>query len=261
MKRVLLPFQTLHPLTFRKPALFAQFPHLIAAESTRHGGVSLAPFASLNLGLSTDDERENVLENRRRFFGVLGIETSQVASSFQVHGEQILYADSPGHRKGYDALLTDQPGVFVAVSVADCTPILIFDSKHGAVAAVHAGWRGTVAGLVTKTLTAMSVRFGTQGGDCFAHVGTCIDECSFEVGADVADHFTGDFKRFDNATQKFFVDLKAANAAQLYTFGIPKRHVEISPFSTVTHNADYFSHRLERGTTGRMMAVIGVKQP
>jgi len=242
-----------------QPSLFRQFPHLVAAESTRHGGVSPAPFDSLNLGLSTGDERENVLENRRRFFGGLGIKTSQVASSFQVHGEQILYADSPDHREGFDALITDQPGVFVAVSVADCTPILIFDSKNGAVAAIHAGWRGTVVGLVAKTLAAMTSRFGTQGVDCFAYVGTCIDEGSFEVGADVADHFKTGFKRFDAEKKKFFVDLKAANAAQLYVFGIPESQVEISPFSTVTHNNDYFSHRLERGTTGRMMAVIGVK--
>ncbi|MBC7893146.1 MAG: peptidoglycan editing factor PgeF [Sphingobacteriaceae bacterium] len=244
----------------RRPALFSQFPHLIAAESTRHGGVSPVPFASLNLGLSTGDERENVLENRRRFFGGLGIETHQVASSFQVHGEQMLYADSPGHREGYDALLTDQPGVFVAVSVADCTPILVYDSKNKAVAAIHAGWRGTVADIVAKTLAAMAARFGTNGEDCFAYVGTCIDECGFEVGADVADHFTTDFKRFDELKQKFYVDLKAANAAQLYAFGIPESQVEISPFSTVTHQADYFSHRLERGTTGRMMAVIGRRQ-
>ncbi len=248
-------------MTFQIPALFAQFLHLVAAESTRHGGVSPAPFASLNLGLSTGDAHENVLENRRRFFNGLGIDTGQVANSFQVHGERIFYADSPGHREGYDALITDRPGVFVAVSVADCTPILVFDSKNDAVAAIHAGWRGTAASIVAKTLAAMTTRFGTQGTDCFAYVGTCIDVGSFEVGDDVADHFTDDFKRLDNATQKFFVDLKAANAAQLHAFGIPERQVEISPFSTVTHNANYFSHRLERGTTGRMISVIGVKQP
>jgi len=242
----------------QKPALFAQFPSLIAAQSTRHGGVSEAPFASLNLGLSVGDERERVLENRRRFFSGLGIEGHHVATSHQVHGSEILYADTPGHREGYDALVTDVPGVFVAVSIADCTPILIFDAKHRAVAAIHAGWRGTAAGIVAKTLAAMQTRFGTRGEDCFAYVGTCIAEGSFEVGADVADHFTAPFKRFDAETQKFFVDLKAANAAQLRPFGVPEAQVEISPFCTARHNADYFSHRLERGQTGRMMATIGV---
>ncbi len=242
-----------------KPALFGQFPHLTAAESTRHGGVSAVPFASLNLGLSVGDVRENVLENRRRFFNGLGIETGQVATLHQVHGDHILYADSPGHRGGYDALVTDVPGVFVTVSIADCTPILIFDAKKEVVAAIHAGWRGTVAGIVGKTLTEMARRFGTNGPDCFAYVGTCIDECAFEVGADVADHFTDLFKRFDAEKQKFFVNLKRANAAQLCAFGVPENQLEISPFSTVTHNADYFSHRLEKGQTGRMMATIGMR--
>ena len=242
---------------FRLPGIFSQFPNLTAAESTRYGGVSAAPFSSLNLGLSTGDIRDHVIENRRRFFNGLGLEIAQVATSHQVHGEQILYADTAGHREGYDALITDQPGVFVAVSIADCTPVLVYDASNRAVAAIHAGWRGTVAGIVGKTLLAMASRFGTQAGDCYAYVGTCIDECTFEVGADVADHFTDAFKRFDSEKQKFFVDLKAANAAQLRAFGIPDNQLEISPFSTVQHNADYFSYRLERGQTGRMLAGIG----
>jgi YfiH family protein len=243
---------------YQKPALFNQFPHLVAAQSTRHGGVSPAPFASLNLGLSVGDERENVRENRRRFFNGLGIEPGQVALSHQVHGDGVLYADTPGHREGYDALVTDVPGVFLAVSIADCTPILVFDARNRAVAAIHAGWRGTAAGIVAKTLREMAGRFGTRGADCYTYVGTCIDACDFEVGTDVAEQFTGEFKRFDADRQKFFVDLKGANAAQLRAFGVPEAQLEISPFSTVTHNADYFSHRLERGQTGRMMAVIGL---
>lgn len=242
----------------QRPALFAQFPRLAAAQSTRHGGVSEAPFASLNLGLSVGDERGRVLENRRRFFNGLGVELHQVATSHQVHGTEILYADTPGHREGYDALVTDVPGVFVTVSVADCAPVLVFDARTNAVAAIHAGWRGTAAGIVAKTLADMQARFGTRGQDCFAYVGTCIAECSFEVGADVADHFTTAFKRFDAEKQKFFVDLKAANAAQLRAFGVPEAQTEMSPFCTVRHNADYFSHRLERGQTGRMMATIGI---
>lgn len=244
-------------LLFQNPSVFLPFQAVVAAQSTRHGGVSEAPFASLNLGLSVGDERERVLENRRRFFNGLGVDLHQVATSHQIHGSEILYADTPGHREGFDALITDVPGVFVTVSIADCTPILVFDAQHRAVAAIHAGWRGTAAGIVAKTLAEMQTRFGTRGGDCFAYVGTCIAECSFEVGADVADHFPASFKRFDAEKQKFFVDLKAANAAQLRAFGVPDAQVEISPFCTVQHNADSFSHRLERGKTGRMMATIG----
>ena len=244
---------------FRKPAIFQPFKHLIAAESTRHGGVSAAPFQALNLGKSTDDAPENVLENRRRFCTALGFETTQLAWSKQVHGTEIRHATGPGGATGFDALISTEPGVMLAVSVADCTPILIYDSKNRAVAAVHAGWRGTVGGIVSRTLLRMQSEFGTSGADCLAYVGTCIDECSFEVGEEVAEAFHTRFKRWDADRQKFFVDLKKANRAQLLDFGIPETQVEISPFSTVLHNEDYFSHRHEKGLTGRMMAVIGIR--
>lgn len=242
---------------FRSPGIFSRATQLIAAESTRHGGVSQAPYNSLNLGKSTDDQPEHVLENRRRFCAALGFSPEQLAWSKQVHGDQIRLVDTPGGATGFDALITREPGILLAVSVADCTPILVYDRRTEAVAAIHAGWRGTAAGIVLKTLEAMSLHFGTTATDCLAYVGTCIDECSFEVGDDVAAAFTAAHKRWDDARSKYFVDLKRANASQLLDFGLREDQIEISDFSTVLHNADYFSHRLERGVTGRMMAVIG----
>lgn len=244
---------------FRQPAIFQPFPQLIAAESTRHGGVSEPPYASLNLGKSTGDQPEHVLENRRRFCAALGFDPAQLAWSKQVHGIEIRQVTAPGGAEGFDALLSAEPGVVLAVSVADCTPILIYDAKHKAVAAVHAGWRGTAGAIVGKTLLQMKRLFGTSGINCFAYVGTCIDECAFEVGHEVAGAFDPAFKRWDPARQKFFVDLKKANAAQLLEFGVPAAQIGISAYSTVEHNADYFSHRQEKGVTGRMMAVIGMR--
>jgi YfiH family protein len=244
-------------MLLRMPEKFAALSGLLAGESTRHGGVSAGPYASLNLGKSTADDPAHVAENRRRFFAALGARPEQLAWAGQVHGDQIRHADEPGGEVGYDALVTDTPGVLVGVTVADCTPILIADLRHRAVAAVHAGWRGTAAGLVAKTLVSMERRFGTRGGDCVAYVGTCIDEASFEVGPEVAEHFTPAFRRLDAARGKWLVDLKAANAAQLEAFGIPPAQIEISPYSTVLHRADYFSHRADGGVTGRMLAVVG----
>ena len=245
--------------SYRTPALFAPFSRLIAAESTRHGGVSPAPFASLNLGINTPDNPANVDENRRRFFSAIGAGMVQFASALQVHGTEILYTTEPGRFDGYDALITDQPGLLIGVTVADCVPVLIYDAKHQAIAAIHAGWRGTVGGIVSKTLGAMQHRFGTLPDQCYAYVGTCIDECAFEVGSEVADQFAPEFKRADLTTGKSFIDLKAANARLLYEFGIPLAQVEISPFSTVLHNDTYFSYRAEHGQTGRMLAAIGLR--
>jgi YfiH family protein len=244
-----------------QPKIFAQFPELSAAQSTRHGGVSLAPYHSLNLGKSTTDDPIHVAENRLRFCAALGFHPGQMAWSKQVHGDQIRHATEPGGSEGYDALVTNVPGILLAVSVADCTPILVFDSRNRAVAAIHAGWRGTVSGIVAKTLVFMEQQFGTLSADCYAYVGACIDECSFEVGDEVAAEFDERFKRFDTERGKYFVDLKKANAAQLQAFGIPETQIEVSPYCTMLHSADFFSHRKDHGITGRGMGVIGLHTP
>ena len=244
---------------YRTPAILAAFPNLIAAESTRHGGVSPAPFASLNVGINTDDEPENVTENRRLFFDAIGATGYSFASSYQVHGTEILYTTEPGRYAGYDALITNQPGLLMGVTVADCVPVLVYDPVNQAVTAIHAGWRGTVGGIVSKTVALMQQRFGTQPAACYAYVGTCIDACSFEVGPEVATQFKPAFVRVDPVTQRPGVDLKAANRQQLMDAGIPEKYIEVSPFSTVLNNRDYFSHRAEKGQTGRMLAVIGLK--
>ena len=246
--------------SFRSPPIFQSFPELLAAESTRHGGLSSFPYQSLNVGLFTEDRPEDIRQNRGLLFSSLGISEDQVASSHQVHGDQILMAEKPGFYEGYDALITSRPGLFLSVTIADCTPILVYDPVHRAVAAIHAGWRGTASRIVQKTMQAMKEVFKTRAEDCYAYVGTCIDECSYEVGAEVAGHFETPFSRFDTEKQKYFLDLKDANAAQLRAEGMAEERIGISPYSTVLHNEDYFSHRKEKGETGRMLALVGVRE-
>jgi YfiH family protein len=235
-----------HPM-FRRPAIFAPFPNLVAAESTRHGGVSPAPYASLNLGKSTGDAPANTTENRRRLCAALGFAPEQMAWSKQVHQDRVRLVSEPGGGEGFDALITDRPGILLAVSIADCTPILVFDAQHNAVAAIHSGWPGTAARITEKTLNSMRDHFGTRGADCFVYIGTCIDECSFEVGEEVGVRFDAAHKRYDADKGKYFVDLKQANAAQVLAFGVPESQIGISPYSTVLNNDDYFSHRKEKG--------------
>jgi polyphenol oxidase len=244
------------------PKIFQQFPELIAVESTRHGGISKSPYTSLNLGLFTEDKPENVQENRTRFFENLGIKSSRVAHSYQVHRDKILKVTRCRAYEGYDALISINKNSFMSVTVADCVPVLVYDAKNRAVAAIHAGWKGTVADITAKTIQMMQVEFNTNPADCYAYVGTCIDESSFEVGEKVAELFAYDFKTLvkNGRKVKFFVDLKKANAAQLMKCGIPENQIEISSFSTVLDNKDYFSHRKEKGKTGRMMALIGVRK-
>ncbi len=245
-------------MMFRTPSIFSDIPHLIAAESTRHGGVSSAPFDSLNLSVHTKDIPENTAENRRRFWQTLGITEDQVATTHQVHSNEILTVTTPGNYEGYDALVTRQPGIALAVTVADCTPVLIYDNRQRAIAAIHAGWRGTVGEIAWKTVLKMQEEFGTEPVDCLAYVGTCIDKCSFEVGDEVATHFSVAHKYFNQKSGKFFVDLKKANRDQLVKVGLADSNIQLSPYSTVLNNDDYFSHRLEKGQTGRMLACISM---
>jgi polyphenol oxidase len=244
------------------PKIFQQFPELIAIETTRHGGVSKAPYTSLNLGLFTEDKPENVQENRTQLFADLGIRASRVAHSYQIHKDRILKVTRCRAYEGYDALITTNKNSFMSVTVADCTPVLIYDTKTKAVAAIHAGWKGTVADITAKTIQMMQAEFNTNPADCYAYVGTCIDVTSFEVGEKVAELFAYEFKTLvrNGRKVKFFVDLKKANAAQLMKCGVPENQIEISPYSTVLDNNNYFSHRKEKGKTGRMMALIGVRK-
>jgi polyphenol oxidase len=246
------------PGKWLRPAVFAPFTTLAAAQSTRHGGVSSGPYTSMNLGKSTDDDPACVAENRRIFCAGLGFQPEQLAWSYQVHGDLVRLALEPGGAEGYDALVTHLPGILLAVSVADCTPVLIYDARHQVVAAVHAGWKGSAAQLVGKTLRLMRDHYDTEGADCYAFVGACIDVCSFEVGAEVAEAFDDSVKRFDAQRGKFMVDLKQANARQLLNFGVPETQLEISPYDTFRDHAHFFSHRADKGTTGRMLAAIGM---
>ncbi len=245
-------------VSFRKPGMFGPFPNVIAAESTRHEGVSLHPYESLNLGLYTDDKKEYVIENRTIFFRNLGIPLDQVAGAFQVHKDHILAVTEPGQYEGYDALITNKKELFLTVTLADCGSILIYDPNKEVVGAVHAGWRGTVQEIGAKTVQKMEDTYGVNPANCYAYLGTCIDFGSFEVDEDVARHFQKQHKFWDKERGKYFVDLKNANRYQLENAGIPSNQIDQSPFCTYKHNHDFFSHRKERGLTGRMLAVIGM---
>ena len=129
---------------FHRPIIFQAFDFLLGIQSKRHGGVSPKPYQSLNLGLNTDDNYKNVTENRKRLFSTLNIYEEQIAAVHQVHGNEIIEVLEGGYTKGYDALITQEKNLFLTITIADCAPVLIYDEARQAVAAIHAGWRGTL---------------------------------------------------------------------------------------------------------------------
>ena len=240
------------------PEIFKKH-NIIVAQSTRLGGISKAPFNEMNLGFSSGDDSDTVSQNRKLFFDKLNISENDIATSKLVHGNKVLVANESIRSEGYDAIITNKKNVFAVVSIADCTPVLIYDFKNKAVAAIHAGWRSTVSKIVGETLKAMNENFNTVGEDCVAFIGACISEKSFEVGEEVALQFENDVKRFDNQKQKYFVDLKYENKKQLISFGVLESNIEISEYCTVLNNDLFYSYRKEKGKTGRMLAVIGMR--
>ncbi|MCO5231600.1 MAG: peptidoglycan editing factor PgeF [Chitinophagales bacterium] len=236
-----------------------QFEHLLMLESRRNGGVSTEGYESLNLGLNTQDNLENVHQNRAIFFESIDVAPNQVVGGLQIHEDHILHVEKPGYYSGFDAFITHQKNLFLTIGIADCTPILIYDPITQSVGAAHAGWRGTVKKIGAKTIQKMQENFGTQPKDCFVFIGTCIDACHFEVGDEVAEQFSQQFIYHYPGSTKAHIDLKSANFQQLVDIGVPENQIEISPFYTITDNDKYFSYRKENGLTGRMLAVIGLK--
>lgn len=245
------------PSVFR-PGLFDDLPGVVAGFTTRHGGVSAAPFGTLNLGLSTGDVRDHVVENRRRLVGALGFELEQLAVAGQVHGDRVRVVDGGGLYPGFDALVTDRPGVLLCITAADCAVVLLADPARGVVGACHSGWRGTVAGIAAKTVAEMAA-LGADPSRLRAYVSPCISAAHFEVGPEVAAQFDPAFVHRPEGGAKPHVDLKGVLVAQLRAAGLAEGAVEVSPHCTFAQTDLFFSYRAERGETGRMMGFIGMK--
>ena len=231
---------------------------VIAGETRRQGGVSPSPFDSLNLGLNTMDAESNVKNNQTRLLRHLGWNTDQIALSEQVHRDQILHVQTPGKYSGYDALITNHSKILLTITIADCCPLLIYDPINKAIGAAHAGWKGTVLQIGPKTLARMEQEFGTSAQDVNIFIGSCIGLEQFEVGPEVAEHFTPKQKKWYPQKEKFHVDLKQANMDQFTASGVAPTHMIRSPHSTAADLNRFFSYRAENGQTGRMMAFIGL---
>lgn len=221
--------------------------------STRKGGVSAPPYASLNLGTHGGDEREAVDRNRERFCAAMRIPKDRLAVPRQVHGDRIAEVTGPGPYPETDALITDVPGVFLAVQTADCVPVWLVDRVKRAVGLVHAGWRGSALRIAGQTVGRMETVLGASPADLFAFLGPSIGPCCYEVGDGVRDAFSGDYSEGKNLNLWRIVE------DQLLEAGVPRKNMEISGLCTACHPEWFYSHRRSGdGRTGRMMAILGV---
>jgi len=262
--------------------------------STRKGGVSKAYGGnSLNLGFTEEDTREAVTQNRRIFLrainAVSGRETLPYVSAKQIHSAVIHHVtELPKGPLTGDGLITNLPGVVLTVRTADCIPVLIADRRRKAVGAFHAGWRGTFARIVEKGVGEMRAKFGSEPKDLLAAIGPGVHRCCYEVEEDFRQRWLAQFAYADELFEEVFdsnalhvkypllfmnqrapghgvpatklhLDLMEANRRQLLDAGVPERNLWVSELCTACRTDLLFSHRAERGKTGRMMAAIGVR--
>ncbi len=233
--------------------LLSGFPH---GFTTREGGASEGPFASLNLSSTVGDDPARVAESWRRLRQETGLAFARVR---QVHGCRVVEAGAGTDPvEEADAVATAAPGVAACVSVADCVPILLADPRSGAVAAVHAGWRGTLAGAAAEGVRALVDRHGARPGDLLAVIGPGIGPCCFEVSPDLAGAFVASLGK-GVATQRIQgsrVDLWRANALVLRGAGVSRTRVEVMGRCTSCEPETFFSHRRDEGRTGRHVAFV-----
>ena len=227
-----------------------------------------------NIGLG-EDGAEIALDNRRRLAASVGFDLSRMVLARQVHGADIAVvkerdvgrgAQDDGSRlDGADALVTNVPEICLTVLTADCVPLLLYDPVREVIAAVHAGWRGTVAGIAEKTVERMVKMFGSRPEDMLAGIGPSIGPCCFEVGSEVAENLEkrcpGTCRPVEGGESgKYFADLWRANRQQLVETGLVPARVETAGLCTACPSADFFSYRRSGGGSDRFGSGIVLKR-
>ena len=238
--------------------------------TTRHGGVSKGPFATLNVGIRRPDEKEHIIENLRRATGAIGGHFENLVVSHQVHGVGIRHITKKDAGEGTiakldtpecDALMTNVPEIPLLTGYADCVPVALYDPKKKVIAAVHAGWRGTAQRIAYLSVKEMVKVYGSNPVDIVAGIGASIGKCCFEVDKDVAEEFPPQY--VENSTikeNKFYVDLWQYNADQLKEAGVLDENITLSGECTVCHKDKYFSSRAQGGLMGNHGLIMELKR-
>jgi YfiH family protein len=253
-------------------------PELLAAPrvsvqgfTTRHEGVSRAPYNSLNLGANTFDPPHNVQGNRSLLARTFGGRVEKFVMVNQCHGTDILVIDEPNPDYAHfqklecDGIITNQPHVMIAVGVADCLPILLLDPVKRVVAALHAGWKGTSGNIAAKGLESLVNIFDSKKSDILAAFGPAIGSCCYEVDEPVKRAFIAggiDWSQCATAAEsgKWWLDLAAANREQLLSAGLPGENIEAAGKCVCCQPDWFFSYRRDGGETGRQAGFIMLDQ-
>ncbi len=256
---------------YLEPELFTAAGVSSHGFTTRHEGVSRPPYNSLNLGTNTQDAHHNVEGNRHLLVHAFKGSPEQFVAVTQVHGIDLLVIDAPNpdylhfQRLACDGIITNQSEVMIAVSVADCVPVLLLDPEKKVVAALHAGWKGTAGNICGKGVAAMVEFFGSDPARIIAAIGPAINSCCYEVDLPVVEAFRnqgGGYERFAHPSGEgtWRLDMSGANVAQLRSAGLLAENIEVAEQCVSCTPELFFSYRRDNGVTGRQMGFIMLKQ-
>ena len=258
-----MPFDRSDGLRYYQFDIFSK--EVLNAVFTRQGGISPEPWTSLNLSISVGDDPNRVAENRIHAFNTLGRDPASIHDVWLVHGVDVIYADAPrpldASPEKADILFTDNPKVSLFMRFADCVPLLFHDPVKKVVGIAHAGWMGTVKGVAGASIRAMGERYGSKPQDVVVGIGPSIGVDHYEVGEEVAAQFREKFggdseKILQTRDGRIYLDLWTANALQLKNAGVEQ--IQISGLCTACHLEDWYSHRAEKGRTGRFGVLLAL---
>lgn len=267
-------WQKIHEISLLTVTAFSATGLVSHGFASRSGGVSPAPYVSLNMGFTVGDDQANVIQNRQRVADGLGFPLESLVAAKQVHGDRVALISKEQLGRGaltydtalqdIDALITDRRGIPISTYHADCIPVLLLDPITPAIGLAHAGWKGTALQIGAKTLAKMTACFGTKPQDCLAAIGPGIGPCCYEVDDKVKDAFARKFAGSQNffkpvGTGHWHLDLWAANAKALEQAGVPRQNIFVSGLCTACNSEWFFSHRRDKGQTGRMASVMMLK--
>lgn len=253
--------------------IFDKYPHIVNFSTTRIGGGSKGEFASFNLGNFSDDDPVQIYKNRTTLARYFFMDVDKFITPHQTHSNRVVLIDqalleSPKYEQietlySCDALITRQTDIFLCATTADCTPILLFDPVTNSTAAIHAGWRGTVARIVENAVKAMVDNFGTNPSDIIAAIGPSIGVENYEVGKEVINEFKKNKFILNSKTarkyphsKKTFLDVGEINREELIRLGVKKNNIEKTRYNTFKNARLFFSARRQSVHCGRMLTGI-----
>ena len=258
--------------------LFGKEETIVHFTTTRQGGVSDGNYSSFNMGNFSDDSPVNIMENREILVRMFYMDSSRFIIPHQTHGTKVLTIDrrffNLDHAVaietlyGVDATITREKDIFLCATTADCVPVILYDKRQEIIAAIHAGWSGTLGRIVEKTITEMERQFGSSPGDMIAGIGPAIDMSHYEVGDEVVSRFYDEgFNLSDDSlfhrktpSSKCHIDLKEMNRKELIRLGVPEDKIEKSPLCTFERDDLFFSARRQTVHSGRMLTGIMMKK-